>query len=94
MEQHTQVIDPQVADPTITDATVTDAQIPAQPVRDLAGSSLAETHGADRAGMELLAAHVPLTLLLDLAGNDRPESREILLHERPSADELAWIGSR
>lgn len=57
-----------------------DVRIPTQPSRD----------DADRQGMELLAAHVPLTLLLDLAV-PRPESREILLDERPSADELAWL---
>ena len=60
-----------------------DARIPSQPSRD----------DADKQGMDLLAAHVPLTLLIDLAGDRGPGSREILLDERPSADELAWIGA-
>ncbi len=60
-----------------------DTRIPAQPSRD----------DADKQGMDLLAAHVPLTLLIDLAGNEVPGSRDILLDERPSADDLAWIGA-
>jgi hypothetical protein len=58
-------------------------RIPAQPSRD----------EADKQGMDLLAAHVPLTLLIDLAGDAGPGSRDILLDERPSADDLAWIGA-
>jgi hypothetical protein len=58
-----------------------DVRIPAQPSRD----------DADRRGMDLLAAHVPLTLLLDLGRGHGPESREILLDERPSDDELRWL---
>lgn len=45
----------------------------------------------DRQGMDLLAAHVPLTLLLDLAR--APESERILRSEVPSAEELAWLMS-
>lgn len=45
----------------------------------------------DRQGMELLAAHVPLSLLLDLARG--PESAQLLETEAPTEDELAWLGS-
>lgn len=45
----------------------------------------------DRQGMDLLAAHVPLSLLLDLARG--PESETLLRAEVPSSDELAWLTS-
>lgn len=61
-----------------------DIQNPAQPSRD----------DADQQGMDLLAAHVPLTLLIDLADDPAPASREILTEERPGADELAWLAAR
>lgn len=46
---------------------------------------------SDRQGMDLLAAHVPLSLLLDLARG--PESEKLLHAEVPSDDELAWLMS-
>lgn len=47
----------------------------------------------DRQGMDLLAAHVPLSLLLDLAQRRGPKSKQILATEVPDDDELAWLGS-
>ncbi|MGH3744553.1 MAG: hypothetical protein ACRDTP_06825 [Mycobacteriales bacterium] len=47
------------------------------------------TDAPDRQGMDLLAAHVPLSLLLDLARG--PESEQLLEAEVPSPDELAWL---
>lgn len=49
------------------------------------------TDDADRQGMDLLAAHVPLTLLIDLAEAPGPASDDILDNERPAAAELAWL---
>ena len=46
---------------------------------------------ADRCGMDLLAAHVPLTLLIDLGLGEVPRSRSILLDERPDDEELRWL---
>lgn len=40
---------------------------------------------------ELLAAHVPLTLLLDLTDPEGPRSAELLRDEAGSAD---WLGAR
>ncbi len=51
----------------------------------------ADQRGMDHQGMDLLAAHVPLTLLLDLGEDDGPGSTEILHNEQPSADEMAWL---
>ena len=48
---------------------------------------------ADRAGMELLASHVPLSLLIDLAEDRGPHSDEIMLEEHPSDAELSWIAA-
>lgn len=54
----------------------------------------AETSDApDRQGMDLLAAHVPLSLLLDLAQRRGPKSKQILATEVPDDEELAWLGS-
>jgi hypothetical protein len=47
----------------------------------------------DRQGMEMLAAHVPLSLLLDLAQRRGPKSKQILATEVPGEDELAWLGT-
>lgn len=54
--------------------------------------TLPDVGGApDRQGMGLLAAHVPLSLLLDLARG--PESEQLLHAEAPSVEELAWLAS-
>lgn len=47
----------------------------------------------DRQGMDLLAAHVPLSLLLDLAQRRGPKSQQILATEVPDDADLAWLGS-
>jgi hypothetical protein len=53
----------------------------------------ADADAPDRRGMELLAAHVPLSLLLDLAQRRGPKSQQILATEAPGEDELAWLGT-
>jgi hypothetical protein len=56
-------------------------------------SSEVRYDAADQQGMDLLAAHVPLSLLIDLAQQRGPHSSEILHDEQPSADDLAWLVS-
>lgn len=46
---------------------------------------------ADAQGMDLLAAHVPLSLLIDLVDERGPASARILETEQPGEEELAWL---
>lgn len=46
---------------------------------------------ADAQGMDLLAAHVPLSLLIDLVDEHGPASARILETEQPDEEELAWL---
>lgn len=46
---------------------------------------------ADALAMHLLAAHIPLTLLLDLAENFGPPSTQISATEVPVGEDARWL---
>jgi hypothetical protein len=59
--------------------------------RSVVLDSTAMSQNATEDGMNLLAAGVPLSLLLDLAGLTRAGSREIMIAER---DDTSWVPRR
>ena len=59
--------------------------------RSVVLDSTAMSQNATEHGMNLLAAGVPLSLLLDLAGLTRAGSREIMTAER---DDTSWVPRR
>ncbi|HEY5335368.1 MAG TPA: hypothetical protein VIJ71_05035 [Mycobacteriales bacterium] len=70
-----------------------DAEIAAQVAEAITIPDAEVADAPDRHGMDLLAAHVPLSLLLDLAQRRGPQSKQILKTEVPDEDELAWLSS-
>jgi hypothetical protein len=57
-------------------------------MQDLARTTPRAVRTAAQSPAELLAAHVPLSLLLDIADPTGPHSRELLAEEPGSAD---WL---
>ncbi|HEX7354993.1 MAG TPA: hypothetical protein VF288_09205 [Mycobacteriales bacterium] len=66
-----------------------DEKIAAQAAETISLPEVGTADRPDRQGMQLLAAHVPLSLLLDLAQG--PESERLLATEAPTLDDLAWL---